>query len=540
MAYTNTPKEKAYRTIRFDFASTPLGRNGLSTTQDQRFVNIFPEKIDDKTNDEPRWVMRQRPGTLFDFAVPAGAARGCAWFNGHLYSAVGNKLYRGTSEIATLSNSSGRVGFTQYNGVETSLIAVDGINGFIIKTDNSVSKIVPDVFVPSASYALGQRVSAGNNNGMSYVVTVAGTAGGAPTWPSEDAKTVTTGGVTFLSQYCDFPTPHLPYPAFIDGYLVLVKSDTDDMYNSDLEDPTVWTPGSFLTSELYPDKIKCLTKMSNYLVALGETTIEMFFDAGIASGSPFQRNDSAVQQMGTTAPDTVVSSDGEVLYVGTTGNGGMTVWKLRGFETEEIGSPMIRQHLTTQAANLPQAFAFTVRTNGRKFYVLSTTTRTFVYDLESKCWHEWTTGNSTTPFFGKYSCDHPDGYPRVQHPTNGSILALHDTTAHEYTASGTYTTMYVELVTDKMDFGSNNRKTCGRISVLGYIPDGGSNLPMHIAWSDDDYRSWTSARDVNLAADLPALTQLGTFRRRAWKFAYQQPYPLRLDGFEVDINIGTR
>lgn len=483
MAYTNTPEQSTYRTLRFDLAGMPSGRSGGTTNKDQKFLNAFPESFKDPTTRDKKFFLRSRPGAAFSTALPAaGEGRGIMYFNGSVYSVVGNKLYRDTTSVQTLATTTGPVGFTLFNGSYTALILVDGTDGYVIKTDNSVTKITDP----------------------------------------------------------DFPTPHIATPVFLDGYLFLAKSGTDDIYNCDLEDPLSWTPGKFITAELYPDKVIALAKNANYVVAVGERTTEQFYDAGNASGSPLQRNDSAVQQVGTPAPFSVVSSDGEVLLVGTTQNGGYTVWLIKGFEYKELGTPFINQALTYEGVNLAQAVGCVVRSTGHKFYILTTLTRTFVFDLDEQMWHEWASGAGTSPFAYRFVCDHNDGKPRLLHNTGGFVAALTDNIATDATSSSTTETIYTQVLTDKIDISSNNRKTCNRLSMVGDAPNGTANVLLNVSWSDDDYNTWTADRPLYLNGDLQAITQLGMFRRRAFRFTYNQPYPIRLEGFELDINIGQK
>jgi len=113
---------------------------------------------------------------------------------------------------------------------------------------------------------------------------------------SFDNNFPTTAGTEITS--ADFPTPHCPFPVFMDGYLFVAKSGTQDIYNSNLDDPALWTAGDYISAEMYPDKIVALSKNNNYIYALGSNSIEYFYDAAVATGSPLGRHDSAVQQFG--------------------------------------------------------------------------------------------------------------------------------------------------------------------------------------------------------------------------------------------------
>lgn len=482
MAFTNTPQQSTYRTHRFEIIRSPTGRNGTVTDKDQRLVNVFPERIKESVDDDKRYFVRQRPGTVHKLFLNPSTffsteSRGCAYFNGALWSVVGPRLYKDGVWKGAISTSTGRVRFTQYNGTYDALILADTNFTYVIKTD--------------------------------------------------DTLTQTTDA--------DFPYGIIPFPVFIDGYLFVAKAGTGDIYNCVLDDPLSWTSGSFITAELYPDKIVALTKINNYLVAIGEKTTEFFYDAGIASGSPLQRNDTAVQLIGTPAPDSVATSEGEFLMVAQSDTGGRSVWQVKGFEAKDIGIPVLRQHLDSEGANISTASAFMVKTGGHKFYVLTTTTRTWAYDMEEKLWHEWTTTDTETPFMYKIGCDHPDGSFRLMHPTNGHIFGFSDSSTGDATDDTNIIPVVADIITEKVDFGSNNRKQCHRLSVVGDLPDATETL--QVSWSDDDYKTWTPVRAMTLA-DFPSINQLGTFRRRAFRFTYVGDTPLRLQAYELDVNIG--
>jgi hypothetical protein len=90
------------------------------------------------------------------------------------------------------------------------------------------------------------------------------------------------------------------------------------------------------------------------------------------------------------------------------------------------------------------------------------------------------------------------------------------------------------VVTTKIDFDTIKRKRLYRLSLVTDAPDDDNNVPMIVTWSDDDYNTWSSPVTLNINASYPTITQLGLTRRRAFKFEFDQPFPLRMEAFEVD------
>lgn len=482
MARTNTPKISTYKTQRINFVGNPQARNGTTIDKDQRFVNVFPEGIKSIENEGAEYYLKTRAGLGFSYATTVAEGRGIYMFNGSVWTAIGNQLYRDGTAAQTLGNSSGKVGFTLYNGTYDALIVFDGIKGFVIKTDNSVTEIT-DV---------------------------------------------------------DFPTPHIPTPVFMDGYLVAVKAGTADIYNSVLEDPFSWDSSAFITAEMYPDTITAMIKNKNYICAVGEKTTEFFYNAAIATGSPFARNDSFVQQLGSPAMTSVANTYQEIILVASTSQAGRSIWTMSGVKITEIGIEPIRQILDAEGTNIVNAHGFTVRTKGHEFYILNLTARTLVYDLTMKLWHEWAAADGVSVFPCNFSADNLTGSAYMLHNTNGNVFRMIDALATDEYTPGTLTPIVCSATTIRLDFGTINRKTCSRFSLVGDSPNGAAPTTCTLSWSDDDYNTWTVPKTLHMADGLMAITQLGGFRRRAFRLVYAQPYPMRLTGFELDINMGTR
>jgi hypothetical protein len=223
-----------------------------TTNKDVENLNCFFDLIRNKQIEDQEYNVVKRAGTsTFGDALQSTAHRGLYYWEEEdlIYVAVDNDIQvfaaSNGSLNETLSNvfttSSGDVGFTEF-----------------LYEDNTVKIVATD----------GTRL-----------VTI------------DAAGTVVTGADA------DMPA-HLPQPIFLDGYLFIVKADTADIYNSDLNSPLVFTAGNFLVGEMFPDKIFRICKLNNYLVAFGSSSIEYFWDAAVATGSPLQRNDTPVKLVG--------------------------------------------------------------------------------------------------------------------------------------------------------------------------------------------------------------------------------------------------
>lgn len=485
MAFSQNPTISTYATKRIGFAVNPQQRSGLTPTKDARLVNTMVEMLGSPSSEGKQFVVKSRPGLTAAYTVNAGEARGLYnWlFSGvnYVFSVVANKVYVNGVSVLTLTTSTGLVGFAEHvsSVAASTLVLVDGTKGYVF-TDSTTSAEIVAV---------------------------------------------------------DFPTPHIPFPIFLDGYIFLAKAASQDIYNSNLDDPTLWTAGDYFSAEMYPDKIVALSKNNNYIYAIGSNSIEYLYDAAEATGSPLGRHTSAVQQFGCPAPGTVVPTDQEVFMVGQTAAGGYTIWAVEGFKEKEISIPAVRNALFTEGASLVSAKAYSIRVASQKLYVLCLSSRTLVYSLDTQMWSEWTSGaTGATAFVGTFATDGPAGKPYILHTTGTSVYTMSE---NVFTDDGT--AFRCEIVTEKQDFETINRKFMHRLAIIGDVPDStGADNSVSIEWSDDDYATWSTARTLTFNYDFPVMGQLGSFRRRAFRLRYSSPHLIRFMGLEVDINKGQQ
>lgn len=463
-----------------------MQRNGTDELKDQRFLNCFTEQIKAQITDAKKYYTKKRNG-LAHRVTQSGTTRGMVYEDttGKLFFVVDTTIYQydgvTVSTVQTGIASGGNVGMTVHLTTSVSVIVLTGTQGWVINP-------------------------------------VAGTA-------------------TQITD-ADFPNPHLPYPISMDGYLFVARANSADIYNSDLDDPLAWDPSQFITAEMYPDNIVALSKNNNYVVGIGTGSMEYFYDIGNATGSPLQRNDSAVQQMGTSAPDSVVQTEKEIILIGNTNNGGRTVWTVEGFKAEEVGTEAVRNSLNVLGDDIATVNAYCIRVGGHKFYVLRlpTMNQTWAYDFDTKLWNEWSSTNSggtdQEVFLAKFAADSAFGYPYMMSAA-GDIYTMNDTTYQDHGRA-----IKTQITTLKLDFDNMNRKDCYRLSVFGDWPLDTTGT-LTVEWSDDDYRTWSNPRTLQLSTALPVTRRLGKFRRRAFRLTHTDNTPLRLEGMEMDINNGT-
>lgn len=342
--------------------------------------------------------------------------------------------------------------------------------------------------------------------------------------------TIDSSNTLVIGSDPDQPATMSPFPVYLDGYLFVTKAGTSDIYNSNLNDPLVFTPGDFITAEMLPDELLRIARLNNYIVALGTASIEYFWDAANASGSPLQRNDTPLKQVGYLGG--LVNHANRVYFVAQTANTEPEVMMLEDFKIVSLDNPPLRRYIQPYTS----FNAAIISMGGHDFYVLSVGDITYMMDLDTRIWTRLAFQQDTT-FPIKYAVNLP-----ITGAGNVSLCVVDDNANLYYFNPTEYDDEGVNftwtLQTNSETFDTLHEKYMSRLIVFADRPTSTANLDIQI--SDDDYQTYSSVRSVNLNQEFPCLQRLGRFRRRAFKLSMTANVPGRLHHLEVDFNIGNR
>ena len=342
--------------------------------------------------------------------------------------------------------------------------------------------------------------------------------------------TIDTSNVVVTGSDPDQPTTMKPNIVYIDGYIFVIKAGTSDIYNSNLDNPLAFTAGDFITAEMLPDSLIRIARLRNYLVAFGSASIEYFYNAANASGSPLNRNDTPLKQVGLLGGMAFYGS--QIYFVGQHETTGPEVMMLEDFKLEQISSPPLRRYI--QPDRTFKAVVMTM--GGRDFYVLNVGDITYMMDLATQLWTRLAFKN-TTEFPVSFATQVVrNGIGNTSIFALEGSMQLHVFNPDVYQDAGTPFT--VKLQTDPEMFDTIHNKFMSRLLVVCDRPR--VNAILNISYTDDDYQTYSTPRPVNLNVDRPTLNRLGKFRRRAFVATFTENAPMRLKHFEVDFNIGAR
>lgn len=297
---------------------------------------------------------------------------------------------------------------------------------------------------------------------------------------------------------------------------------------SGINDPTTWDPLNAIKAQLKFDQMVAIRKQLQYILAFKTDTTEVFWDAGNPTGSPLQAQPGSLIPFGCYSADTIQELDERLIWVGRTPSGSLCVLTLENLHIEVVSTPAIERLL--QGKNWSSVYSWACRIGGHKFYCITlvNSNLSLVLDLATGFWSQWTYNGGYLPFVSAAS----DGAGKVwlQHENGKALFNLVDTAYQDNdpTGASSYSISW-DAYTPNWDGKTRNRKVLKRAELIGDQV----NSAAYVSWSDDDYRTWSTPRRVNLQNPRPFFDDCGTFYRRAFHIHHEANTALRMKYIEL-------
>jgi hypothetical protein len=209
-------------------------------------------------------------------------------------------------------------------------------------------------------------------------------------------KLLTTTQVLSKVTDVDYPTQTVRGNPYLDG-VFYVMTPAGKIQGSDDEDCSSWNSANFVTAEFEPDSGVALGKYNNYIVAFGQWTTQMFWDAAIPPpASALAPVQNGVILIGCAHANSVAQIESTMLWIaqrkgqGSAFQKGRFIAMLEGQSYVQISTPDVDRVLDTD--DLATVYSCVGSFGGHNFYILSlgTTGVSLVYDMTEKFWYAWT------------------------------------------------------------------------------------------------------------------------------------------------------
>lgn len=331
---------------------------------------------------------------------------------------------------------------------------------------------------------------------------------------------------------------------YMDGFFIVNNPNTQQFYVS-LANQLKFDATDFASKSGYSDKLIGLGVSRRYLYLFGDTTTEIWFDAGDANFA-FERMPGVFMQYGCMAAATIAQMDGEFFWLAKSAQGRAIVCKTNQFTAQKV-STFALDNALSDYPTLDDAQGFTYQLGGHFFYVLNfpAANKTWQYDLSTGQWNElvWldTDGNENR---SRVNC-HASIYDTaiVGDWENGNLYAWD---INAYTDNGT-------PIARIRSFAHSTDDNSDRIRYREFIANmevgngTGTNdlVPVFLRWSDTRGKTWGNAISGSLGREGEYLTsiqfqRLGMARDRVFELSWSAPVKTALLGAWVQAESNSQ
>lgn len=456
-----------------------------SVNTDARLVNCYIE-----VDQEDRLFIYKRPG-LESYGIPADGqtGRGAFFWNRRVYSIFGNKLYRDGVEVASGLDTSDRGSYA------------DSTSGNGTYVMSEILGAVPKMVISN----------------------------GTKTYAYDDVGGLTADLHTIDIDFPEFTVKGL---AYLQGPMYVMQPQAV-IWGSVVNSVSVagdWDPLNFISSQIEPDPGVALNKQLVYVVAFNSWSTEIFFDAGNPTGSPLAPVMGSKSSYGCANSDSVQRIDDRLIWLCVNQTASLQVALMDQLSVNIVSTAAIDRLL--EAVDYSWVYSWQIKLNGHSFYVITfkNSNLTLAYDIIQQQWSQWTdaNGNYMPIVSATYNAS---GQRILQHESNGRLYSMSSSVYKDLNDP-----IPVDIYTPIFDAGSKRRKT---LNTLYFVADQIEGSTLEVRCSDDDYRSWSQPRQVDLGAETPHLINCGTFRKRAYNLRHRRDTFFRIEALEAQYDVGT-
>jgi hypothetical protein len=319
--------------------------------------------------------------------------------------------------------------------------------------------------------------------------------------------------------------------AHMDGYPFIMDT-TGRVYNGDLNSASAWTANSYITANSVPDVGMGVVRNRNLLIGFCKGHYDVFRNAGNAAGSPLSRVEELSRNIGCIGNDAVTVVRDTVYWIGTTKGANLALYSFDNGAVQKLSTS--EQEAAFAIAGVSAISITKVGFYGRHFIIVCASSSTFAYCVEENNWHEW---NGVQLWFksdGVASSSSVLNYSISRNSTSGKVYVLNPASVVYQDDGVSYTAL---VQTPIWDNGTKRRKFVADVTVIGDQEEASATL--YVSYSDDDYQTFSMPRSVDMSAERPFVSRLGSPRKRAYRLSDSANAAMRLEAIETNFTEGS-
>lgn len=489
-----------------------------TNSEDQRKINCFYEVMKNPLTGQGKLSLSKRPGVTINassFGLSTQAAFG-----------ITTDFFSGLTKAALVSSP---IVFANPNAATNRIIAYGGSGSSTavsLSSGGSVAEIFLDkTFISNVETIVIQARSQATLTAQERTYFSGSSVGAA--W-TEISDSDFTGGVG-----PPFNDRFRGKMEHMDGFAFILLNN-NSIINSDLNSLANWTATSFINKLVISDAPVGLTKFSNQILAFGENSVESFYNAGNATGSPLLPIKQLANKIGMVRTSFSVGANyscilnNKLFFIGRRAGGQASVglFSYNGSVYEKV-SPLYIDKIIGEKVDGDSYFSIgTFGFNGQSaiaisFTPVTATTQRWLMFLPD--WNDWFEWNSTV--FGPIN----NGEFFLGVPTNQQRV-YNFTSSDNWQDNGTSYTAQTQF---KLPYDGHQRK---RMAEFGVLADTARSTNMlSVEFSDDDYISFINIGAIDLARDIKTLNRGGSYRQRAVRLSSTNALETRLHAFVARV-----
>jgi hypothetical protein len=193
---------------------------------------------------------------------------------------------------------------------------------------------------------------------------------------------------------------------FCDGFGLAFQANSGIFYTSNLLDFTTWQAVNAEQLSLITDFIVALIVSHRDVWLMGNKASIVYFNSGAAL-SPFIPISGAFVEQGIISAKARARADNSIFWVGQDERGALIAWRANAYTPQRISNHAV-ENAWAQYAVVSDLVTYACQFNGHIFWVLyfQAQQATWVYDVSTNMWHEWTFLDPSVGPLAHRSCCH--------------------------------------------------------------------------------------------------------------------------------------
>jgi hypothetical protein len=325
----------------------------------------------------------------------------------------------------------------------------------------------------------------------------------------------------------------------MDGF-AFILDQSNKIWNSDSNSLANWTNTSFLSKQIVYDTPVGLAKLNNQILAFGATTVEVFYNAGNATGSPLAPIKTLSKKIGLIVPNPFAifltgmghyycTIAGNIFFIGREAGrlAAASLYSYDGQNFEKVSTPYIDKILAQEivASSFYSVNTMSIFGDGAVAILLTspnaTSQRWLMFVPKYREWFEWTSTVFSPVNDGQ-------NYLTCTTSTKDKVNAF--TTSDNWQDAGTSYNWNTQF---RLPTNGSQRKFMLMYGIDADTDTSTNDLTVEL--STDDSQTFTTLGTIDQTQDRKVLFRGGSFRKGHIRLGNTNARPTRIHNFLARI-----